>query len=132
MQRFQGLIGILVILGIAWLVSNNKKKINYRLVFSGILLQVVIALLILKVPIVKSFFQNWVGQLHTIEHWAAPVIESNFTAALEASGLKKGDVLLPLRIILVGGKFGPGVFDIAEVVGRDETQKRVELLINNL
>ncbi|MES2890351.1 MAG: nucleoside transporter C-terminal domain-containing protein [Bacteroidota bacterium] len=64
MQRFQGLIGILVILGIAWLVSNNKKKINYRLVFSGILLQIVIALLILKVPIVKSFFQK-IGSIIT-------------------------------------------------------------------
>ena len=48
MQRFQGLIGILLILGIAWMASNNKKRINYRLVISGMLLQVVIALLILS------------------------------------------------------------------------------------
>ncbi len=64
MQRFQGLIGVFVILGIAWLVSNNKKKINYRLVVSGIALQIVIALLILKVPIVKSFFQK-IGSIIT-------------------------------------------------------------------
>ncbi len=64
MQRFQGLIGVVLILGIAWLFSNNKKKINYRLVVSGILLQIVIALLILKVPIVKSFFQK-IGSIIT-------------------------------------------------------------------
>jgi CNT family concentrative nucleoside transporter len=64
MQRFQGLIGVVLILGIAWLVSNNKKRINYRLVGSGILLQIVIALLILKVPFVKSFFQK-VGSVIT-------------------------------------------------------------------
>ncbi len=64
MQRFQGLIGVVLILGIAWLVSNNKKKINYRLVGSGILLQVVIALLILKVPLVKAFFQK-IGSIIT-------------------------------------------------------------------
>ena len=58
MQQFQGLIGIIVILGIAWLLSNNKKRINYRLVLSGILLQVVIALLIFKVPFVKIVFQK--------------------------------------------------------------------------
>jgi CNT family concentrative nucleoside transporter len=58
MQQFQGLIGIILILGIAWLVSNNKKRINYRLVLSGILLQVVIALLIFKVPFVKIVFQK--------------------------------------------------------------------------
>ena len=64
MQRFQGLIGVALILGIAWLVSNNKKKINYRLVGSGILLQIIIAILILKVPLVKSFFQK-IGSIIT-------------------------------------------------------------------
>ena len=70
MQRFQGLIGVVLILGIAWLVSNNKKKINYRLVGSGILLQIVIALLILKVPLVKSFFQKIGGIITHIEAFA--------------------------------------------------------------
>lgn len=70
MQRFQGLIGVVLILGIAWLVSNNKKKINYRLVGSGILLQIVIALLILKVPVVKSFFQRIGGIITHIEAFA--------------------------------------------------------------
>jgi concentrative nucleoside transporter, CNT family len=70
MQRFQGLIGIVIILGIAWLVSNNKKKINYRLVISGLLLQTVIALLILKVEAVKNVFQ-WLGkQMGHIEEFA--------------------------------------------------------------
>ncbi len=57
MERFQGLIGIALILGLAWLASNNKRKINYRLVLSGIGLQVLIALLIFKVPPVAKFFQ---------------------------------------------------------------------------
>ena len=64
MQQFQGLIGIILILGIAWLVSNNKKQINYRLVLSGILLQLIIALLIFKVPFVKAFFQK-IGSIIT-------------------------------------------------------------------
>ncbi len=64
MQRFQGLVGVILILGLAWLISNNKKRINYRLVVSGILLQITIALLILKVPIVKSFFQK-IGSIIT-------------------------------------------------------------------
>ena len=64
MQRFQGLIGIVLILAIAWLFSNNKKRINYKLVISGILLQIIIALLILKVSFVKLFFQK-IGSLIT-------------------------------------------------------------------
>ncbi|HTB52281.1 MAG TPA: nucleoside transporter C-terminal domain-containing protein [Ferruginibacter sp.] len=70
MQQFQGLIGIVLILGIAWLASNNKKKINYRLVISGILLQVIIAVLILKVSFVKSFFQKLGNVITHIEGFA--------------------------------------------------------------
>ena len=57
MGRFQGIIGIVLILGIAYLFSNNKKRINYRVVGSGIILQLFIAILIMKVPAVTSFFQ---------------------------------------------------------------------------
>jgi concentrative nucleoside transporter, CNT family len=61
MQRFQGLIGIALIIGLAFLASNNRKKINYRLVFSGILLQTIIAVLIFKVKFISDFFQ-WLGK----------------------------------------------------------------------
>lgn len=61
MERFQGLIGILLILTIAFLSSNNKKRINIRLVLSGLGLQFAIALLVLKVPSVSFFFQ-WLGK----------------------------------------------------------------------
>jgi CNT family concentrative nucleoside transporter len=57
MDKFQGLIGILLILGIAFLFSNNKKRINYRLVGSGLVLQFVIGILVLKIPAVTHFFQ---------------------------------------------------------------------------
>jgi len=70
MERFQGLIGIVLILGLAWLASNNKKKINYRLVFSGISLQVLIALLVFKVPPVERFFDGLGKVMTKIEQFA--------------------------------------------------------------
>jgi CNT family concentrative nucleoside transporter len=57
MERLHGLLGIALILGIAFLASNNRRKINGRLVLSGIALQAVIALLIFKVGPVARFFQ---------------------------------------------------------------------------
>jgi len=57
MQQFTGLIGIILILGIAFLFSNNKRCINLRLVFSGLALQIIIAILVFKVPPVNKFFQ---------------------------------------------------------------------------
>ncbi len=56
MSRFIGLIGIIVILGIATLFSDNRKKINWRLVGIGLSLQVVFALIILKIPAGRAFF----------------------------------------------------------------------------
>ena len=39
--------------------------------------------------------------------------------------LKAGELLLPFRIMLVGGKFGPGVFDITTVLGPAITARRI-------
>lgn len=70
MERFTGLLGVIVIFGIAFLLSNNRRAINYRLVFSGLALQTVIALLVLKVTPVTSFFA-WIGRgMGKIEQFA--------------------------------------------------------------
>jgi concentrative nucleoside transporter, CNT family len=61
MQRFTGIIGIIVILGLAFLWSNNRKRINIRLVISGLLLQVVLAIFILKVRAGQEIFY-WIGK----------------------------------------------------------------------
>jgi concentrative nucleoside transporter, CNT family len=61
MGRFTGVIGIIVILGLAFLWSNNRKKINYRLVITGLLLQITLAIFILKVPIGQDIFY-WLGK----------------------------------------------------------------------
>ena len=70
MERFQGVIGIIVILMIAYLFSNNKSKINHRLVMSGLLLQFTIGFLILKIPAITSFFQLLGKGMGKIEQFA--------------------------------------------------------------
>ena len=91
MARFQGFFGIALILLIAFLCSNNKKRINYRLVINGIILQIVIAVLVLKVPLVTNFFK-WVGrQIGHIEEfakegaafvWGGVFVQSNLGATV--------------------------------------------------
>ncbi|CAM4344132.1 concentrative nucleoside transporter, CNT family [Pedobacter westerhofensis] len=70
MERFHGIIGILFILGLAYLFSNNRKKINYRLVASGLTLQVLIAVLILRVSPVQHFFEFLGKGMQKIEQFA--------------------------------------------------------------
>lgn len=48
LHRITAFLGIFVLLGIAWLLSNNKKKINFRIVIWGLLLQLIFAIIILK------------------------------------------------------------------------------------
>jgi len=50
LDRFFGLFGIIVILGLSYLMSNNKKAINWRTIISGLLLQLLIAVFVLKTP----------------------------------------------------------------------------------
>jgi CNT family concentrative nucleoside transporter len=50
MEQFTGLIGIVVLLGIAFALSNNRKKINLRILGWGLGLQMIFAIFILKLP----------------------------------------------------------------------------------
>ena len=56
MNQFTGIIGMGVLLGIAYILSENKKAINYRTISWGLGLQFIFAILILKTPIGKPLF----------------------------------------------------------------------------
>ena len=70
MERFTGLIGVALIFSLAFLLSNNRKAINYRLVLSGVGLQIAIALLVLKVAPVTRFFALLGKGMGKIEQFA--------------------------------------------------------------
>jgi len=61
LERFTGLLGIGIILLLAFVLSNNRKAINYRLVASGLAIQTVLAVFILKVDLGKIIF-SWLGE----------------------------------------------------------------------
>ncbi|MGF7216126.1 CNT family concentrative nucleoside transporter [Spirosoma lacussanchae] len=58
MDRFTGLIGIVLILGIAYALSDNRKAINYRTVGVGLGLQFGLAVFVLKTDIGQQLFQG--------------------------------------------------------------------------
>ncbi len=80
----------------------------------------------------QAFFAGWVQQLDTVAEWTAHTLEDNFNQHATDAGLKKGELMLPLRIMLVGGKYGPGVFDIAEMIGKEAVGKRVNVVLAQL
>ncbi len=56
MERFVGIIGIIVIFLIVFLMSNNKKAINYKTIVTGFILQILLAIFIFKVPLGEKIF----------------------------------------------------------------------------
>jgi len=53
----RGILGMAVLVGILYVLSNNKKAISWKLVGAGLLTQVIFALLILKVTFVQNIFE---------------------------------------------------------------------------
>ncbi|MFN8291796.1 MAG: glutamate--tRNA ligase [Chitinophagaceae bacterium] len=78
----------------------------------------------------KEFFRQLIRNYRDTHIWELAVLEANFQTTAVANQLKPGEVQLPFRIMLVGGKFGPPVFHIAELLGKEETVKRIEAAIN--
>lgn len=80
----------------------------------------------------STFFSDWADLLGEISVWEAAAIEAHFNDHLSKHPLKKGEVLLPFRIMLVGGKYGPGVFQIAELIGAQATKSRIKSVLEKL
>jgi glutamyl-tRNA synthetase len=74
----------------------------------------------------NQFFVELILTYSLLNSWEATALETTFKEIAAASKLKPGELMLPFRIMLVGGKYGPGVFEIAALLGKDETIKRIE------
>ena len=73
-----------------------------------------------------AFFEAFVPLL---TDGPAAELEESFKSLAAEHQLKPGELMLPFRIMLVGGKFGPGVFDIAVLLGKTETAARIHAAI---
>ncbi len=62
MGPLTGLLGIVALIALGWMISENRKRFPMRMVVSGIALQFVLAVLFLKTPGVADAF-NWFAQL---------------------------------------------------------------------
>ena len=85
MAQFQGLIGVIFILFLAFLLSNNRKKINYRVIFWGLGLQLFFAIIILVTPIGKPFFGWFDRAIQTLLNFSEKGSEFLFSSFLNIS-----------------------------------------------
>ena len=59
---FRGFLALIVLVFIAFIFSRNRKNINWNLVWKGLLIQIVFAVAILKLPIVQKVF-DWLSSI---------------------------------------------------------------------
>jgi len=78
----------------------------------------------------QLFFIELIRNYELTQQWNTATLESNFKEIASVNSLKPGELMLPFRIMLVGGKFGPGVFDIANVLGKEETINRIKIALD--
>ena len=70
--------------------------------------------------------------LESIEDFTSNTIESTVKQWLESNEIGMGKVMQPLRLSLVGALKGPHLFDIMEIIGKEETVNRIKRAIANL
>ncbi len=72
------------------------------------------------------------GLLEDIELFVAENISQTVKGYLEGEGIGFGNVMIPVRLALVGEGKGPDLFTIMELLGREETIERIRLAVEKL
>ena len=62
---FRSILGVIGLLGITYLLSTDRKKINPRVVLGGLGLQVIIAFGVLKIQVIEDLF-GWIAELFSV------------------------------------------------------------------
>jgi len=74
----------------------------------------------------KETLTHLLPRLASIESWKAEALETCVRSFAEETGSKLGKVAQPLRAALTGKATSPGIFDVLEVLGRDESLARIK------
>ena len=73
-----------------------------------------------------DFFTSFCQEAERMNEWDTAGIENLFKKLAEVKQIKPGELQLPMRIMLVGGKYGPAVFEIAHQIGKAATLSRTQ------
>jgi len=73
----------------------------------------------------RDMFAALLPQLEGVEPWSVEGLEAAVKGFAEETGRKLGKVAQPLRAALTGKSTSPGIFDVLEVLGREESLARI-------
>ncbi len=73
-----------------------------------------------------DFFVELIRRYNSITEWKTETMETEFKNLATEKNIKPGELQMILRVMLVGTKMGPGVFVIAEAIGKEESLNRIQ------
>lgn len=76
------------------------------------------------IPKIIAFLTAELSKLSD-KDWSLDGIKAALDPAIASSGFKKGQILWPLRAALTGREYSPGAYEVAALLGKDETMKRL-------
>ena len=79
-----------------------------------------------------ALMQQLIAFIETIEDFTSLNMETLIKDWMTQNEIGMGKVMQPFRLSLVGALKGPHLFDIAEMIGKEETIKRLESAIKNI
>lgn len=74
----------------------------------------------------RSLFVDLVQHLESIDEWNHDTIDASIRAFVEKMDLKLGKIAQPLRAALTGKTTSPGIFDVADILGKQEVLLRIK------
>jgi glutamyl-tRNA synthetase len=77
-------------------------------------------------------FTLLVQKMESAPDFTVPVLEAIFLSVMEATGLKLGKIAQPVRVALTGKTASPGIFEIMEILGKEQVLGRLKQAIRYL
>jgi glutamyl-tRNA synthetase len=82
--------------------------------------------------IVSSLMSTFLEEAARIEDWEHNQIQSFIQDFISRKNMKMGQLMNPLRLLMVGNNQGPGIIDIAAILGKEEFLKRIKTGLGKL
>ncbi len=85
-----------------------------------------------KDPSVPELLERFLSELTAIVSWDKHAVENALRDFTEPGGIKAAVVIHPMRLALTGKPAGPGVFELVEAMGKENTIARLQRFVKEV
>jgi glutamyl-tRNA synthetase len=82
-----------------------------------------------KDPATATLLRDTGAALAALERWEPAAMEDSLRALAERHGIGGGKLFQPLRVALTGMGVSPGIFEVAEMLGRERALRRIDAAV---